>query len=80
MAGIVVLGIILLLALVLFTPLAVRVIREEAGLLVWLHIGPVRRRLYPPERRMPPQGQPAGKAEGTEKKEKKKKAARRRKA
>ena len=49
MAGIVILCVIgLLLGLILFTPLLVRVIREEEGLLVRLHIGPAKLRLYPP--------------------------------
>ena len=54
MAGIVILCVIgLLLGLILFTPLLVRVIREEEGLLVRLHIGPAKLRLYPPKAEEP---------------------------
>lgn len=50
MAGIVILCVILLLlGLILFTPILVRVIREEEGLLVRLHVGPVKLQVYPPK-------------------------------
>ena len=50
MAGIVILCVILLLlGLVLFTPILVRAIREEEGLLVRLYVGPVKRQVYPPK-------------------------------
>lgn len=50
MAGIVILCVILLLLVfVLFTPILVRVIREEEGLLVRLHVGPVKLQVYPPK-------------------------------
>ena len=50
MAGIVILCVILLLlGLILFTPILVRVMREEEGLLVRLHVGPVKLQVYPPK-------------------------------
>ena len=55
MAGLVVLGVVLLLGLVLFTPLLVQATREEAGLQVLLHIGPARLRLYPSGEKAPPE-------------------------
>ena len=70
MAGLVVLGVVLLLGLVLFTPLLVRATREEAGLQVLLHIGPARLRLYPSGEKAPPE-EPAADRTGEEKKEQK---------
>lgn len=50
MTGIVILCVILLLlGLILFTPILVRVMREEEGLLVRLHVGPVKLQVYPPK-------------------------------
>ena len=70
MAGLVVLGVVLLLGLVLFTPLLVRATREEAGLQVLLHIGPARLRLYPSGEKAPPE-EPAADRTGEEKQEQK---------
>ena len=65
MAGLVVLGVVLLLGLVLFTPLLVRATREEAGLQVLLHIGPARLRLYPSGEKAPPEEPAAERGDAT---------------
>lgn len=74
MVWIIVLGVILLvLGLVLFTPILVRVIREES-LLVRLQIGPAKIQVYPPKEEASEEGLP----EGEEKRKKNRKKSRRR--
>ena len=75
MAGIIVLGVILLvLGLVLFTPILVRVIREE-DLLVRLQIGPAKIQVYPSQKEAseekPPKEAEKKKQEAKEKPKKK---------
>ena len=80
MAGIVILGVILLLlCLVLFTPILVRAIWEEEGPLVRLHIGPVKLQAYPP-RREEKGDKPPKKKKASEKKDTGEKPAKKRKS
>lgn len=77
MVWIIVLGVILLvLGLVLFTPILVRVIREES-LLVRLQIGPAKIQVYPPKEEASEEGLPEG--EEKKKKEPKEKPKKKRK-
>ena len=79
MAGIVILGVILLLlCLVLFTPILVRAIWEE-GLRVRLRVGPVKLQVYPPKKEEKGD-KPPKKKKASEKKDTGEKPAKKRKS